>query len=207
MQPRCPSFWRNTAAPRGAIAHAHARRANTLGLSSPYITARSQAFPSLIPPRRTITPSKTIRTFTSSSNMSTPQNSEAFEDALKFRRSYYALQKKSSVSDKHLQQIIHDTVISVPSAFNGQSGRLVVLLHKDHQEFWGFVWDALKSHVEGTPKEAGTRSRMDGFAGAYGTVRFPLGSVPLSPLFILLLPFLSHPIFHNDAICGGSRIC
>ncbi|KAL9054652.1 MAG: hypothetical protein Q9162_004018 [Coniocarpon cinnabarinum] len=99
--------------------------------------------------------------------------STAFMEAVKGRRTYYALQKKSSISDARLKDIVDTAMISVPSAFNGQTSRVVVLLGKDHDQFWGYVWEAVKSHLRGKKdREASTKARMDGFANAYGTILF-----------------------------------
>ena len=49
-------------------------------------------------------------------------------DAIKHRRTYYALKNESPISNDELRQIIEQSVKYVPSAFNSQSTRLVVLI-------------------------------------------------------------------------------
>ena len=64
------------------------------------------------------------------------------------------------------------TVRHVPSAFNSQSTRVVLLLGESHKKLWQIVKDALKKIV---PAEAfvKTEEKIDhSFACGYGTVLF-----------------------------------
>lgn len=92
------------------------------------------------------------------------------KDAAENRRSIYALTKKSPVSDKRIEEIVHSAIKHVPSSFNSQSTRLVVLLKDDHDKFWDTTTEILKAIV---PEDAWghTEGRLKGFRGAYGTVR------------------------------------
>jgi hypothetical protein len=69
---------------------------------------------------------------------------KTFFDAVKERRTYYQLNKESPISDKQISEIAEKAVLHVPSSFNSQSTRLVVLLNKDHETFWEFVLEVLK---------------------------------------------------------------
>lgn len=102
---------------------------------------------------------------------SSPDASKAFLDTVRERRSYYALNKESPISDAQLSQILKDTVLHVPSSFNSQSARLVTLLGAEHDKFWEIVKQVLRPSV---PEEqfAGTVKKLDGFKAAYGTVCF-----------------------------------
>lgn len=97
---------------------------------------------------------------------------EAFslQDAIKHRRTVYQLTKKSSVSDERIREIVTQAIHDVPSSFNSQSTRLVVLVKNQHDKFWQVVTDILKAHVPESAWEH-TKQRMDMFSGAYGTVR------------------------------------
>jgi predicted oxidoreductase (fatty acid repression mutant protein) len=64
---------------------------------------------------------------------------KSFFDAVKERRTYYQLNKESPISDKQITDIAEKAILHVPSSFNSQSTRLVVLLNKDHEQFWDFV--------------------------------------------------------------------
>lgn len=44
------------------------------------------------------------------------------------RRSYYNLQKASTLSNEQLEEVLSDIMISTPTPFNAQSNRVVVLL-------------------------------------------------------------------------------
>jgi uncharacterized protein len=92
-----------------------------------------------------------------------------FFDAVKSRRTYYQLNKEAPISDKQITEIAEKALLHVPSSFNSQSTRLVVLLNKDHETFWEFVLEALKPLV---PEEQfpQTEGKINGFKAAYGTV-------------------------------------
>lgn len=97
---------------------------------------------------------------------------KTFREALKHRRTYYSITNQSPVSDEEIEQIVDFAVTHVPSAFNSQSTRAVVLLGESHKKLWKIVKEALKKIV---PKEAFEKSeeRIDhSFACGYGTVLF-----------------------------------
>jgi hypothetical protein len=104
--------------------------------------------------------------FSTTANMSTQKT---FFDAVKERRTYYQLNKEAPISDKQITDIAEKAVLHVPSSFNSQSTRLVVLLNKEHDTFWDYVLEVLKPMV---PEEqfSGTQQKINGFKAAYGTV-------------------------------------
>ena len=51
-----------------------------------------------------------------------------FKEALRHRRSYYALAPESPVEDAQIEEIVRFAIKHVPSAFNSQSTRAVLLL-------------------------------------------------------------------------------
>jgi hypothetical protein len=104
--------------------------------------------------------------FSTTANMSAQKT---FFDAVKERRTYYQLNKEAPISDKQITDIAEKAVLHVPSSFNSQSTRLVVLLNKDHDTFWDYVLEVLKPMV---PEEqfSGTQQKINGFKAAYGTV-------------------------------------
>lgn len=94
------------------------------------------------------------------------------KEALRHRRSYYELTAESPVTDAQIEQIVRFAVKHIPSAFNSQSTRLVLLLHEHHETLWKIVKRTLRAFV---PEEAFVRTeeKIDrGFASAYGTVLF-----------------------------------
>ena len=113
-----------------------------------------------------IFPSST-RSFSSTKTAMT--SSKSFFNAVKDRRSIYALNKESPISDEAIEELVKQTVLHVPSFFNTQSARLVVLLKKEHDLFWDMVKEVLKPVV---PEDqfAATEQRLSMFRGGYGTV-------------------------------------
>jgi predicted oxidoreductase (fatty acid repression mutant protein) len=93
-----------------------------------------------------------------------------FFEAVKARRTIYQLNKKSPLSDAQITKLAEEALLHVPSAFNSQSTRLVVLLNKDHDQFWDFVLEVLKPMVP-EDKFSGTEQKIGGFKAAKGTVR------------------------------------
>ena len=75
----------------------------------------------------------------------------SFSEALKQRRTYYSITNQSPISDQEIECIVNMTVRHVPSAFNSQSTRVVLLLGESHKKLWQIVKDALKRIV---PAEA-----------------------------------------------------
>lgn len=94
-----------------------------------------------------------------------------FLDAVKHRRSVYALGKEETVPREKVRSIVSDAVLHTPSPFNSQSARVVMLFGKESDKFWSLVGDALKPMVP--PDAFGkTKEKLDGFAAGYGTVLF-----------------------------------
>lgn len=90
---------------------------------------------------------------------------------LKERRTFYGLNKEAVVSDERIEEIVREAVKYVPSAFNSQSARAVVLLGKSHDKLWDITEEALRKIV---PENAfaATKEKMVSFRNAYGTVLF-----------------------------------
>ncbi|MDR0814660.1 MAG: nitroreductase family protein [Bacteroidales bacterium] len=97
---------------------------------------------------------------------------KTFEEAIKQRRSHYALSNRSPVPDSQIQEIIDTVVTNMPSAFNSQTTRVVLLLDKQHQTLWNIVKDTLRKHI--SPEAyAKTQEKVDkSFASGYGTILF-----------------------------------
>ena len=101
-----------------------------------------------------------------------PLMKRTLEEAISNRRSYYHINSDSPVEDSEIIRIIHEAVRHVPSAFNSQSTRIVLLLGEHHSKLWEIVKDTLKKML---PEELflNTRTKIDGsFACGYGTVLF-----------------------------------
>lgn len=58
---------------------------------------------------------------------------------LQARRTYYALSKASPIPDEKLKAIVDGAIHDVPSAFNMQAGRAVLLTGKSNDKLWEIV--------------------------------------------------------------------
>ena len=97
---------------------------------------------------------------------------KSFEEALKHRRTYYSITNQSPVSDEEIERIVNLAVTHVPSAFNSQSTRVVLLLGENHKKLWHIVKETLRKIV---PPEVfkTTEAKIDNsFASGYGTGLF-----------------------------------
>ena len=95
----------------------------------------------------------------------------SFQEAVVNRRTNYALGKQIEVLPAQIIEIVEKMVKEVPSAFNMQSARVVVALGDNHDKIWTITKNILQKIV---PAEnfAATEEKINGFAGAYGTVLF-----------------------------------
>lgn len=114
---------------------------------------------------------------------------KSFLQAIQDRRSIYALNKEAPISDKEIVEITKQALLHVPSSFNSQSTRLVVLLKAEHDKFWESVKEVLKTMV---PEEQfpATEKKLDGFKAGYGTVSF------VSAFDVILKVSRSLPHYH-----------
>jgi len=97
--------------------------------------------------------------------------SRSFFEAVKNRRTVYALGKNKVVSKDRIREIAEFAVLNSPSAFNSQSGRVVVLFDAESSRFWNIAREALRKIV---PPEAfaKTEEKIASFDAGYGTVLF-----------------------------------
>lgn len=93
-------------------------------------------------------------------------------DALKHRRSYYKIGNISPISNHEIEDIMSFALNNIPSAFNSQSTRLVLLLGDNHKRLWSMI----KGHLKKIVPEANfqkTESKIDeSFASGYGTILY-----------------------------------
>lgn len=123
---------------------------------------------------------------TSSSSATAPSSKKSFSttsstmastklslsEAISHRRTIYQLTKESTISDDRLKEIVSQAILDVPSSFNSQSTRLIVLVKEKHDQYWQIVEDALRAIVP-ADSWASTEGRIKMFKNAYGTVRSP----------------------------------
>ncbi|GAD96954.1 conserved hypothetical protein [Paecilomyces variotii No. 5] len=97
--------------------------------------------------------------------------SDTFFAPISARRSIYSISAASPIPDSRIVEIVQQTVKHVPSAFNVQSARAVVLLKDEHQKFWGFADAAVKGVVPEAVYGV-LAPKLAGFKAGYGTVLF-----------------------------------
>jgi predicted oxidoreductase (fatty acid repression mutant protein) len=113
-------------------------------------------------------------------------SSKAFLDIVQTRRSHYQLKKESTIDDKRIQEIITEALLHVPSAFNSQTTRIVLLVKEEHDKLWDIVKDVLKGVAPPEQFEK-TEQKLALFKGGYGTVRT---SCPRCVSLLSALPFV-----------------
>lgn len=96
---------------------------------------------------------------------------QRFQQAVEQRRSVYAIGADTEVPEEEVLGIVQHAVRHVPSAFNSQSARVIVLLGDAHKRFWSLTGNVLRGVV---PAEsfASTEQKLNGFAAGAGTVLF-----------------------------------
>jgi len=94
-----------------------------------------------------------------------------FYNAVKERRTIYGISKETTISDERIEKVIKDAVKHTPSAFNSQSGRVIVLFGEKHNKLWDITKEALKRIVP-EDKFASTEEKINSFHSGYGSVLF-----------------------------------
>ena len=87
------------------------------------------------------------------------------------RRSIYNIGNKNLLSQAQISSIIGDCVKYAPSAFNSQSGRVVILFDQANQKFWHMVLEHLRP-LTPADKFTQTKAKIASFAAGVGTVLF-----------------------------------
>ena len=94
------------------------------------------------------------------------------KEAIKHRRSNYAIQKQTTIPDAEIEEILDFAALHTPSAFNSQSTRMVLLLREQHRRLWDIVRNTLKKTIPAAAY-ASTEAKINkSFAAGYGTVLF-----------------------------------
>ena len=91
---------------------------------------------------------------------------------MKHRRSYYAIGNQTTLPDDAIEEILDFAALHIPSAFNSQSTRMVLLLKEHHQKLWQIVSDVLRQTVPAAAFSTTEAKIKKSFASGYGTVLF-----------------------------------
>lgn len=94
-----------------------------------------------------------------------------FYEAVEKRRSIYSISKEAVISDDRLLEVIKLAVKHAPTAFNSQSGRVVLLLDENHDKLWDITTETLRKIVPPNSFQS-TADKMASFKAGYGTVLF-----------------------------------
>jgi len=94
-----------------------------------------------------------------------------FYEAVKTRRSIYALGKEKVVSNDKIIELVEFSVKNVPAAFNSQSARVVVLFGSESSKFWGLTKDTLRKIVPASAFSS-TEEKINAFDSGAGTILF-----------------------------------
>lgn len=95
-----------------------------------------------------------------------------FLQAMEHRRTIYNIGDECGIEESQIVDTLQRVLLSVPSAFNGQTTRLVLLMGAHHYALWEIVKHTLAELI---PPEAmvKTRAKIDGsFQSGCGTVLF-----------------------------------
>src|SRR5699024_5691687 len=97
---------------------------------------------------------------------------DVFQKEVESRRSIYSLEKEISISDKEVENIIEHAIQHVPSSFNAQSTRIVLLLNGNHDKFWDITKEELKITMGPDREFQATSDKIDNFKHSYGTILY-----------------------------------
>lgn len=97
--------------------------------------------------------------------------SKDFYSAIQDRRTIYGIGNQPAISDERILEVIEQAVKDAPSAFNSQSGRVVLLLGDQHHKLWDITKETLRKIV---PAEnfSQTEEKINSFRSGYGSVLF-----------------------------------
>ncbi|KAL8732080.1 MAG: hypothetical protein Q9166_003034 [cf. Caloplaca sp. 2 TL-2023] len=98
-------------------------------------------------------------------------STKTFAEAVKDRRTYYALSNESTIPDSRIQEIVEDAILNTPSAFNSQTSRAVVLLREEHVKLWDITIEVYKQQLS-EEKFNHANQRFQGFRAGYRTILF-----------------------------------
>lgn len=87
------------------------------------------------------------------------------------RRSIYNLGNQEVLSEAKIVALVEEMVKQCPTAFNSQSGRVVILFGENNQKLWKIVLECLRKIV---PEKAfaKTEEKINSFAKGFGSVLY-----------------------------------
>jgi len=94
-----------------------------------------------------------------------------FMEAVENRRSIYALGRRRVADPGRIQELVSFALKHVPSPFNSQSARIVVLFGSESNKFWTIARDELRKIVP-ADAFAATEEKIASFDAGLGTILF-----------------------------------
>lgn len=94
-----------------------------------------------------------------------------FIDAMKNRRSFYGISRKSTVKNEKIAELVKFATKHTPSAFHSQSQMTAILFGEKHNQLWDLVLSVLRNYVPAAGF-AKTEEKIKGFRAGYGTVLY-----------------------------------
>lgn len=94
-----------------------------------------------------------------------------FTDLVKIRRTQYSIGNNTDLKNKDIADRILEVAKDVPTAFNSQTSRLVVLFGEENVKLWDHILDVQKDVLEGGAWDM-MSGVMEGAKGGVGTVLF-----------------------------------
>ena len=122
--------------------------------------------------------SQSTQNMSPAAKMTSSGGADPFLDIMVARRTFYALNKSSPIPQSRIEEIIRHAILHVPSSFNSQSTRIVLLVGEEHDKLWEIVRESVKAVA---PPEVWPTSekKLNGLKAGYGTVRLPLPFRPI----------------------------
>ncbi|PNZ29870.1 nitroreductase [Staphylococcus petrasii] len=100
------------------------------------------------------------------------ENTKPFLKEIENRRTIYKTETSISISDEELEELIEHIIKYMPSAFNSQSTRIVLLLNDNHRKFWDNTKTVLRDVMGPDRDFEPTNQRIEGFKHSYGTILY-----------------------------------
>lgn len=94
-------------------------------------------------------------------------------ESIKDRRTYYQISNEKVLESAELETLVQDIAKHVPSPFNMQSQRVILLENEEHTKFWNIVRETLRKIVNNPEKFKSTEEKIDtAFASGSATILY-----------------------------------
>lgn len=96
----------------------------------------------------------------------------SFIDAITKRRSYYHLSDSKIVNDNTIIALVDKLLLTMPTPFNVQSTRIVLLFDEQHRELWNILIGIFRNMLSPERFEQSCRKIQSAFMSGCGTILF-----------------------------------